>query len=102
MDQVENIVSNSNSIAACVFVAAGMCLPICCVETGVVYSPVSRSLYGNGCTRYIMFSPECKIPLSTTNDFPKCCFVCSYNYINHFAKEIGRACSTNRGEEECM
>jgi hypothetical protein len=41
-----------NSIVACTFVAAGTCLPIRCLETAVVYSPILQSLHSNGCTGY--------------------------------------------------
>jgi hypothetical protein len=34
------------------FVAVGMCLPSCCLEMSLVYSPTSRSLHSNGSTRY--------------------------------------------------
>jgi hypothetical protein len=46
-DQVENTVSNSTSIVACVSVAAGMCLLSLCLETSVVYLLISRSLHSN-------------------------------------------------------
>jgi hypothetical protein len=52
-DYIENTVSNSNSIAVCVFVAAGTCLPIRCLETGCVTPLFIRLLHNNGCTRYI-------------------------------------------------
>jgi hypothetical protein len=39
------------SDVAFVSVAAGTCLPSCCPETAVIYSPISRSLHSNGCTR---------------------------------------------------
>jgi hypothetical protein len=43
------------SIIAWVFVAAGTCLKCRCVETVAVYSPISRSLHNNDCTRYNTF-----------------------------------------------
>jgi hypothetical protein len=43
---------HSSSIISFVSVAAGTCLPSCCPETALVYSPISRSLHSNGCTRY--------------------------------------------------
>jgi hypothetical protein len=52
-DRVENTVSNSDSIVTCVFVAAGTRLPIRCLETAVVYSPISQLLNSNYCTRNI-------------------------------------------------
>jgi hypothetical protein len=44
-DRVENTVSNSTSIVACVFVSAGICLPSRCPETNVVSEPFAS----NGC-----------------------------------------------------
>jgi hypothetical protein len=40
-----------SSIVGCAFVATGTCLPSCCLETVTAYSPISRSLHSNGCTR---------------------------------------------------
>jgi hypothetical protein len=37
-DRVENTVSNGNFIVTCVFIAAGMCLQIRCLETGRITS----------------------------------------------------------------
>jgi hypothetical protein len=51
-DWVENTVSSSTSIAACVFVAAGKCLPSRCLETVLVYLLISWSLHSNGSTCY--------------------------------------------------
>jgi hypothetical protein len=42
---VENAIPNNTSIVACVSVAAGMCLPSCCLETNVVSEPFAN----NGC-----------------------------------------------------
>jgi hypothetical protein len=53
MDRVENTVSNSISIPACVSFAVGTCLPSRCLETALVYLLNSRSLHSNGSTRYI-------------------------------------------------
>jgi hypothetical protein len=44
-----------SSTIACVFVAAGTCLPSCYLETVSLYSPITRSLHSNGCTRYNKF-----------------------------------------------
>jgi hypothetical protein len=33
MDHIENTASNSSSIVACVFIAAGKCLPSHCLDT---------------------------------------------------------------------
>jgi hypothetical protein len=41
-------VSNSTSIGAPRFVAAGKCLPSRCLETGLVYLPISRSSHSKG------------------------------------------------------
>jgi hypothetical protein len=54
-ERVENTVSNNTSIVTCVSVAAGTCLPSCCLETALVYLLTSRSLHSNGSTRYNMF-----------------------------------------------
>jgi hypothetical protein len=37
------------------FIVAGTCLPSRCLETALVYSPISRSSHGNGCTRYNVY-----------------------------------------------
>jgi hypothetical protein len=42
------------AIVAFVSVAAVTCLPSRCLETALVYLSISRSLHGNGCTRYTM------------------------------------------------
>jgi hypothetical protein len=34
------------------FITAGTCLPNCCLETSLVYSPTSRSSHSNGSTHY--------------------------------------------------
>jgi hypothetical protein len=41
-----------SSTVACIFVAAGTCLPSRCLETVAVYLPMLRMLRSNGCTRY--------------------------------------------------
>jgi hypothetical protein len=46
-DRVENTVSNSNSIAERVFVAAGTCLLIRYIEMIVVCWPIAQSLNSN-------------------------------------------------------
>jgi hypothetical protein len=48
---VESRISNSASIVAHRFVATGTCLPSRCLETSLLYSPISRSSHSNGCTR---------------------------------------------------
>jgi hypothetical protein len=42
----------STSIVACVFVAAGTCLPSRCLETALVYMPTSQSLHSSSYARY--------------------------------------------------
>jgi hypothetical protein len=49
-DRVENTVSNSNSIV-CVFVVAGTCLPIRCLETCCITPLSILLLHSNGCKR---------------------------------------------------
>jgi hypothetical protein len=51
-DEVENTVSNSNSIVACIFVAAGTCLPINCLDTGCIKPLFICLFHGNCCTCY--------------------------------------------------
>jgi hypothetical protein len=51
-DRVENTLSNSMYIVACVFVAAVTCLPSHCLETAWVYLLFSWSLHSNGSTGY--------------------------------------------------
>jgi hypothetical protein len=61
---------HSSSNVAFVSVAAGTCLPRRCLETGLVYPPVSRSLPSIGPTRYNILR-ECSIIIRTVviNDF---------------------------------
>jgi hypothetical protein len=53
-NRVENIVSNSTSIATCISVAAKTFLPSRCLETALVYSLISQSFHSNSSTRYSM------------------------------------------------
>jgi hypothetical protein len=48
-------VSNSTPIVARRFVAAGTCLRSRCLETGLVYLPISWSSHSNGCIYYKIF-----------------------------------------------
>jgi hypothetical protein len=76
-------VANNTYIFARRFVAAGMCLPSRCLVTSPVYLPTSRSSRSNGSTRYSIVSARS-------------------NKITSKEDEMGRACSTNEGEEECI
>jgi hypothetical protein len=58
MDRVENIVSNSNFIVVCVFVAAGTYLPIRCLEIGYITPLFIRLLHSNRCRRYNIIKNE--------------------------------------------
>jgi hypothetical protein len=49
---VENTVSKSTSIVACISVSTVTCLPSRCLQTALVYLLISRSLHSNGSTRY--------------------------------------------------
>jgi hypothetical protein len=48
----ENPAFNNTSIVACVFVSSGTCLVNRCLETAVVYPPITRTLHSNGSTHH--------------------------------------------------
>jgi hypothetical protein len=69
-------VSNNTSTAARGFVAAGTCLPNRCLETALVYSPISRSRHSNGSTRYSIIAISfinCKriLKMNALSDFTR-------------------------------
>jgi hypothetical protein len=51
-DRVENTVSNSTSIVACVSFGVGTCLPSRCLEMALAYLLITQSLHSNGYTCY--------------------------------------------------
>jgi hypothetical protein len=59
MDLVENTVSNGNSIVLFVFVAAGTCLQIRCLETGCITPLFIRLLQSNDSTGRNIFQSQC-------------------------------------------
>jgi hypothetical protein len=54
-DRVENTVSNSNSVFVGVFLTAGTCLPISCLESGCITPLFIRLFHSNGCKCTIFF-----------------------------------------------
>jgi hypothetical protein len=67
-DRIENTVSSSTHVVACIFFAAGTCLPSRFLEAALVYLVISRSLHSNGSTRYNNLNCNSNV----TKHTPKC------------------------------
>jgi hypothetical protein len=64
---------NSTSVVAQKFVAAGTCLPSCCLETSLVYSPLSWSWHSNSSKYYniVICTPIARQWVGKQNKFPQ-------------------------------